>query len=618
MTQMTQTLKDKVARPLPLSAAPDPAKVRTLTAYDKEVSFYLPLGGDPIQQMIRTSGTFFEQQMLAEVTALLPEAATVVDAGAHIGNHSLFFAAIAEAQVISFEPNPLACEIFEQTMTLNDSGARVELHRCALGAEAGRGSIEMAAPENLGSARVSIDAEGPIEIHTLDQVLADRHVDLIKVDVSGLQDRVLSGARGVLERCSPILLVEAATLPELTAIEALLRPFGYQKIRRYNDTPTLLFQKGMECPSGERSYTQTLLDRHLQALPETAGIYAGLATQVGNEAALRAAVTSLLPQVDGLFIDLQGHVEVPAFLTRFDKIKCRISSDEVGHGDTGRFWGMETLENAVYLTCDDSTLYPVDFSERLLQELAQTGGGAIIGVQGSLLLQPAETFDGPGTRSLFAATQDLVRRRRVHVVETSACAFHTKTVQMRAADFTPGEMADLALTRYAESHQIPRFAAPRRADWLLPIKTQRPAHRNATSGGQSAAKESCGTDTTGFASLLPLTLTRQKDRSEVHLVNLEKDENILSALQAIRPTDRDPVVILICDAITDRLRIMISQHKSRWEMHLVRRSEPLPSHCRDILAKKANDLRYWEVQNRRMQPAQPSGRMAQWIEGTLH
>lgn len=572
--------------------------VTRINAFQTDVAFYLPNPSDHIQKIIRATKKFYEQSMLAEIGPLLPENATVADVGANIGNHSVFFAKILGAKVLSFEPNPEAYSILEASVALNDLSDTVELHKVAVGAAEGRGEINNVSDVNLGMAQVVASDSGSVNIQTLDDIIGERHVDLIKIDVEGMECEVLKGAGKVLQRCKPLLIAEAATLEELVAIEALLRPQGYRKVQRYNDTPTFLFKFGLETDEDAGGFTKNLLDRHKQTLPKTSGIYAGMATVAGNEVALRAAVMSLLPQVDGLFLYLNGYSEVPGFLKGFDKITCQLDPEGTRYGDAGKFWGLTQVQDAIYLTCDDDILYPQDYVERMVQELAECKAQAVLCVHGSLLVQPMEQFYSKGARSVLHFAGELIRRRQVHVPGTGTCAFHSATVYVTLDQFKAPNMADIWLTQHMSQQGIPAFAVPHKSAWLRPLKVNRPNIYEASANGAEGAYNTGQMQTEILQSLMPLSLLHAE--AEVVCVSLEKDGNVLTALNELPLKTRDPIVFVKCDAVTEDIKAKIAQSSCNWETHLVARNADTSAACKALAAKVTGPVVFWKVERRRL------------------
>lgn len=583
-----------------LSATVPTMNVTRIHSFQQDVAFYLPNCSDHIQKIIHGTKKFYEQSMLAEIGPLLPESPTVADVGANIGNHSLFFAKVIGAKVLAFEPNPEAFSILEANVALNQLTEEIDLHKIGVGSSAGRGEINNVSDVNLGMAKVVAAEEGAVEIQSLDDVLGSQHVDLIKIDVEGMECEVLKGARGVLERCKPLVIAEAATLEELSGIEDLLRPLGYRKVKRYNDTPTFLFQYGFEPRAAEESYTGNILKSVEGKMPKTTGIYAGMATVSGNEVALRAAVTSLLPQVDGLFIYLNGFSEVPSFLRGFDKVKCHLDPDGTRYGDAGKFWGLGQVRDAIYLTCDDDILYPKDYIARMTQELADCGGQSVICVHGSLLIQPLENFYANGARSVLHFANELIRRRQVHVPGTGTCAFHSAVVDIALDHFAAPNMADIWLTKFMAEKDIVSFAVPHRKGWLLPLKVTRPTIYEASSNASKGAYDTSAKQQSVLNEMLPLSVAKSNAEPSVVCLSLEKDSNILSALKELPVAARDPILFVLCDAVTDDLRARIAQSSYNWEVHLVGRNQTQAAHQKDLFAQLAPAASFWKVERRRL------------------
>ncbi len=601
----------------PLTAGQMAKNITRINAFQQDVAFYLPNPSDHIQKIIRGTKKFYEQSMLTEIGPLLPENPTVVDVGANIGNHSLFFAKVIGAQVISFEPNPDAFTILEASVALNQLNDQVELHQIAVGAAEGLGEINKVSEINLGMAQVVASHEGSIQIQSLDEVLGTRHVDLIKIDVEGMECEVLKGAGQVLERCKPVVIAEAATLEELSGIENLLRPYGYRKIQCYNDTPTFLFRHALEPSEEHETFTGNLLASVGKKLPETTGIYAGMATVAGNEVALRSAVMSLLPQVDGLFLYLNGYSEVPPFLDKLEQVTCQLDPAGTRYGDAGKFWGLEQVENAIYLTCDDDILYPQDYVQRMTEALAELKGRAVVCVHGSLLVQPMENFYANGSRSVLHFAGELIRRRQVHVPGTGTCAFHSSTVDMTLDQFETANMADIWLTKFMAEKHIEAYTVAHKGLWLRPLKVNRPNIYDASSAASRGAYDTSAAQTSVLKSLMPISITQTREMPQVVCLKLERDSNILSSMKDLPITGRDPVVLIMCDAATDDLRAKIAQSSYNWEVHLLPRNQSLPPAIAALFQNLSGDVNFWKVEKRRLVEDRAAQNLQEWLECLL-
>ncbi len=546
-------------------AALPPQAAKAVTVLNRDFRLHLPDLTDPVQAALQ-EGAFYDQALLTEVVTRLPEAPRVVDLGAEIGSYSLFFAAFAEAEVISVETDPALAAVLQANIDLNPRTTQIELHR-----------------------------EG-----ALDAILGARPVDLIRLHADTAE--ALEGADRVLERDAPLILVEAPTLDELRAVEGLLRAKGYRKICRSREAPSYLFQKPTPQDGG---LTRGLLAEVAPHLPKTSGIYAGMASRTTHLADLRAAVMSLLPQVDGLFLTLFGTAEVPEFLTRFDKIRCRLAPEGAPYEAAARFWGLEQSEDAIYLACAEDTLYPVDYTERMVTELAHSEGRALICVEGSLLVQPLERYADKGSRSLLPKTQDLLRRRRVHLPDSGSVAFHTATLSLSGAE---GGRAEVSLALAAEAQDLPRYVLPHRADWLTPLSAAQTSARATAEAPLPEAQDQA------LRAHLPLSLAASAQPCPVVVVALERDANIVSVLSSLRLEARDPVLLVVCDEITEKLKQIVSQHAARWEMHLVSRRAPLPAAYATLLATQPDSVTFLSVKNRQLQQDPAPAALQDWVQ----
>ncbi len=210
---------------------------------ERQFTIYHDNAKDHIFSIIRTARRFYEREFLEALAVYIKPGELVLDVGANIGNHTLFFAGVCGARVIAFEPNPRSADLLRANIAANglDDMARVE--EIALGASEGAGEMENTGGENnLGAASVKIDGEGAIVIRRLDSIeLAERPV-LIKVDVEGMDLDVLKGAEQTLRTHTPIVAVEAADRATFLAIASFLEGLGYAHLETHNYTPTHVFE----------------------------------------------------------------------------------------------------------------------------------------------------------------------------------------------------------------------------------------------------------------------------------------------------------------------------------------------------------------------------------------
>lgn len=208
----------------------------------RSVTFQFQDPSDYIAKKISDAKTFYELDVLEEISSLGVGDGVFVDVGANIGNHSLFFSIILDRQVEAFEPADDAYTQLVQNVRLNRAERLVSCHRMALGEEEGRGLMNLV-PGNLGASSFSRDDAGSVQLSTLDAVLLRRarKVALIKIDVEGLEIAVLKGATEILNRDNPVLIVEGQTNVAFAAISGFLTEQGYVPVSMRGVTPTYFF-----------------------------------------------------------------------------------------------------------------------------------------------------------------------------------------------------------------------------------------------------------------------------------------------------------------------------------------------------------------------------------------
>lgn len=164
---------------------------------------------DPIQDRNR-SGHFYEMEELEVILRYFPLGGVIFDIGANVGNHTLFFATLGNAsKVISIEPNPLAYKLLVSNVALNGLNDVVDLSKVGLGLSdvPAKGYAMEERKKNLGGARM-LQGEGDIEVDTGDNIFAGEIPSMIKIDVEGMELKVLAGLDKTINEHRPVIFVE--------------------------------------------------------------------------------------------------------------------------------------------------------------------------------------------------------------------------------------------------------------------------------------------------------------------------------------------------------------------------------------------------------------------------
>jgi FkbM family methyltransferase len=195
---------------------------------------------DHLAMVIRTSKTWYETDVLMKCRELYLPGTAVIDVGANIGNHTVFFAAILGATVHAFEPFQPNYDLLQLNLAANGLEQRVTPYCCAVGEHDGQGTAHVVQPNNLGGVRIGL-GEGDVVVRSLDSLAIPGPVGLLKVDVEGGEVPVLRGARLLIRTWLPDILIEAGQAQEFHAAARVLLDYGYVPKGRYAWTPTYLF-----------------------------------------------------------------------------------------------------------------------------------------------------------------------------------------------------------------------------------------------------------------------------------------------------------------------------------------------------------------------------------------
>ena len=162
----------------------------------------------------------------------------VYDVGANRGQMALFFSKLVgtEGKVVSFEPVPDMCDSLAENLRLNQV-ENVQIVRAAVANLTGvsafvfnhdrctKGRLKAV----LNNPSMFEGQEFHVDVVTLDSLIADGFPvpDMIKIDVEGGADGVLSGAQRLLDHGKPSIYIELHSELELKAVSQYLVGRGY-------------------------------------------------------------------------------------------------------------------------------------------------------------------------------------------------------------------------------------------------------------------------------------------------------------------------------------------------------------------------------------------------------
>lgn len=185
-------------------------------------------GRNPTIERVQMRGLFYEQPDLECIADYVKSGSVCVDVGANTGNHTVFFEKILTAsKVIPIEPNPETISILRQVIEKNHlTTVDTSCLGFGVGKEAGFFDIKTGRRGYLGTAQLKPNQNGEIPVKPLDELITG-HVDLLKIDVERMEVEVIEGARDLILRCLPVLLIEVQD-ENILSLLAILENLGYR------------------------------------------------------------------------------------------------------------------------------------------------------------------------------------------------------------------------------------------------------------------------------------------------------------------------------------------------------------------------------------------------------
>jgi FkbM family methyltransferase len=154
-----------------------------------------------ISDVIR-SGEVFDAHILAVLMSLAEPGMTMLDIGANLGWFSVIGSRLVGSggRVFAIEPDPGNLRLLKRNLALNRC-RNVTVLPMAAGAEAQTARLYRS-PDNQGDHRLETTSDRPdsvsVKVRPIDEYLAGKRADLVKIDTQGSETSVLRGMRNVL------------------------------------------------------------------------------------------------------------------------------------------------------------------------------------------------------------------------------------------------------------------------------------------------------------------------------------------------------------------------------------------------------------------------------------
>jgi FkbM family methyltransferase len=153
-------------------------------------------------------GEDYEPYLFHHLMKFMAPGKRFLDVGANIGMFAIH-AAFRGAEVIAVEARPSNNSLILENA--RHSGVSIELHPLAVSDSRGYAVLDVAADnENAAIRRTEAGSIGDyvVALALIDELIGDRRIDVMKIDIEGHEYRAMLGARKMLERCRPVIVTE--------------------------------------------------------------------------------------------------------------------------------------------------------------------------------------------------------------------------------------------------------------------------------------------------------------------------------------------------------------------------------------------------------------------------
>jgi len=174
---------------------------------DQEIKFLFDRDSYYMSRIIKKNNSFYEIKYLEYLRdKILNKESCVVEIGAYLGNHTIYFSKIIACKnILCFEPTLYSFSVLRDNLIINNI-FDVKCFQVAIASKIGKMKVFKSNPDNPGANQYQYDKTG-IECSTLDSIVSTK-VDFIKIDVENSEMDVLVGCENTIKNFRPIIMIE--------------------------------------------------------------------------------------------------------------------------------------------------------------------------------------------------------------------------------------------------------------------------------------------------------------------------------------------------------------------------------------------------------------------------
>lgn len=153
----------------------------------------------------------YDPELCRVVKSLIRKDSVCLDLGANIGFWTNFLLSeCAVEKVYSFEPEPHNVDLFRRNSSLNQIERKIEFYPMAAGEKAGQLDLYLS-DDNAGDHQLYKTGEQrrrvTVQVERIDDLIPERKIDFIKMDVQGFEPFVINGMWDLIDRSPELVLL---------------------------------------------------------------------------------------------------------------------------------------------------------------------------------------------------------------------------------------------------------------------------------------------------------------------------------------------------------------------------------------------------------------------------